>query len=143
MPNVSGTRAFCAFPTGYHLMTPLAGCFICWTISDSQYLNYLNPQGAWKNLTSVTTVTSVRETADKASEESRCHISGVPQPEGCWKLSVPTGALKTVLNGCSMRPSTRIGTGLERITPSEPDNHSQDRSKSAQTRDHIQRWSQS
>lgn len=50
----------------------------CWTISDQKYLDYINPEGAWKNLASITMVTSVREVGDKASDESRYYISSLP-----------------------------------------------------------------
>lgn len=50
----------------------------CWTISDQKYLDYINPEGAWKNLASITMVTSVREVGDKASDQSRYYISSLP-----------------------------------------------------------------
>ena len=49
----------------------------CWTVSDSECLNYIRDRARWEGLNSVVKVTAQRLVGDKTSVESRYYISSL------------------------------------------------------------------
>jgi predicted transposase YbfD/YdcC len=50
----------------------------CWTISEPEYIAYLNPQGAWSGLRSIAMIQSERHLPHQVSCETRYFISSLP-----------------------------------------------------------------
>ena len=88
----------------------------CWVLGTSEYIRYVDPNGAWPDLHSLVMIEAQRRQGEQVVSESRYYISSLP-PEACNLLRAVRShwgvekALHWVLDMAFREDESRIRTG--------------------------------